>query len=63
MHSAHFMFDNNFFQLIYEKAYALCCSIGMNLLTLETDAEVQCLTKLNDSELKIFDYISILKVI
>ncbi|CAB3370252.1 Hypothetical predicted protein [Cloeon dipterum] len=36
----------------YVSAYKTCCSLGMNLLTLETNAEIDCLTTLNDADMK-----------
>ncbi|XP_065353487.1 uncharacterized protein LOC135948214 [Cloeon dipterum] len=40
----------------YYGAFSLCCSLGMQLLTLETNEELACLTKLNDGDMKYSGY-------
>jgi hypothetical protein len=37
-------------KLTQQDAYTKCCSIGMQPLTLENDAEFECLNTLNKSE-------------
>lgn len=36
--------------MTYQDAYAKCCSLGMQPLTIETDAEFECLKTLNISK-------------
>jgi len=33
----------------YSDSYAFCCSLGMQLLSLDSEEELTCLTTLNDS--------------